>query len=44
MKGRGGSKQSQSRPDVPAQVEAYLDKLAAEGAAKNTIESYRRDL
>ena len=44
MRGRGGSKQSPSRPDVPAQVEAYLDKLAAEGAAKNTIESYRRDL
>ncbi len=33
-----------SSPAVSVHVEAFLDKLAAEGAALNTIDSYRRDL
>ncbi len=37
------SRRPDSPPDSP-RVEGFLDKLAAEGAAANTIESYRRDL
>ena len=44
MSAGGGSRQSSSRPALSVHVEAYLDKLAAEGAARNTIDSYRRDL
>ncbi|MFQ5764704.1 MAG: site-specific tyrosine recombinase XerD [Rhodospirillales bacterium] len=35
---------TESGPDESVRVEAFLDKLAAEGAAQNTIDSYRRDL
>lgn len=31
-------------PNVSGQVELFLDKITAEGAAQNTIESYGRDL
>ena len=44
MSAGGGSRQPSSRPALSVPVEAYLDKLAAEGAARNTIDSYRRDL
>jgi len=48
MSGAGRSASRPSRPpDSPPgspRVEGFLDKLAAEGAAANTIESYRRDL
>ena len=44
MSAGGGSRHSSSRPALSVHVEAYLDKLAAEGAARNTIDSYRRDL
>jgi len=39
-------KPARNASDAPPslRVEAYLDKLAAEGAAANTIDSYRRDL
>ncbi|NQU62387.1 MAG: site-specific tyrosine recombinase XerD [Rhodospirillales bacterium] len=40
MKSRGNP----GKPAVSIQVESYLEKLAAEGAAANTIDSYRRDL
>jgi len=52
MKGPGRStprpsRQPDSAPDSPPdspRVEGFLEKLAAEGAAANTIDSYRRDL
>ena len=48
MKGAGRSAPPASRPpESPPEsrrVEGFLDKLAAEGAAANTIDSYRRDL
>jgi integrase/recombinase XerD len=48
MSAGGGARKSASLPAshsaLSVQVEAYLDKLAAEGAAQNTIDSYRRDL
>ena len=44
MSAGGGSRQPSSRPALSVPVEAYLDKLAAEGASRNTIDSYRRDL
>ena len=44
MSAKGGSRRSGSHLALSVHVEAYLDKLAAEGAARNTIDSYRRDL
>jgi integrase/recombinase XerD len=44
MKGTGPSRSSAARTPITARVEGFLEKLAAEGAAANTIESYRRDL
>ncbi len=44
--GRSASRPSRQTP-LPAasrRVEAFLDKLSAEGAAANTVDSYRRDL
>jgi integrase/recombinase XerD len=48
MSAGGGARQSgswpASHPPLSVHVETYVDKLAAEGAAQNTIDSYRRDL
>ncbi len=44
MSNRGGARKSGSRIPDSVHVDAYIDKLAAEGAAINTIDSYRRDL
>ncbi len=41
--GRKGRKSSKAVVSS-LQIDAFLDKLAAEGAADNTVESYRRDL
>lgn len=42
MSDAGGSRRSAGVPSV--HLDIFLDKLAAEGAARNTIESYGRDL
>ncbi len=44
MSRQGGARKSASRIPDSVHVDAYIDKLAAEGAAINTIDSYRRDL
>ena len=44
MSGQGGTRKSGSRTSISVHVDTYIDKLAAEGAAINTIDSYRRDL
>ncbi len=43
MSDDGGSRRSAGPPES-AHLDIFLDKLAAEGAARNTIESYGRDL
>lgn len=40
----GKAPKTEPGPQESVRVEAFLDKLAAEGAARNTIDSYRRDL
>ena len=45
MRGRSPTRPtSVTRTPISARVEGFLEKLAAEGAAANTIDSYRRDL
>ena len=44
MNAGSGSGKSGAGAPTSLHVETFLDKLAAEGAAKNTIESYGRDL